>query len=373
MKKLLILDRDGVIVREPDDYQVDSFDKLEFMPNVFQSLAKICKDLDYTLLMITNQDGLGTNSFPEETFWPVQNFIVKSLASEGVIFKDIFIDRSFAHEKKDTRKPGTALLKDYLNAFDMENSFVVGDRLSDILLAQNLGCQGILIRDGEMDYSELDKEHIRELTITPYKVSGWEEIYSILTPNRRIHVHRKTKETEIKILLDPDQNAGAKISTGLGFFDHMLEQIAMHGNLYLEITCAGDLHIDEHHTIEDTALALGEAFSLAIGDKKGLARYGFSLPMDDVFATVAIDFGGRNWLNWNAEFKREKIGDMPTEMFFHFFKSFTDTAKCNLYIESVGGNEHHKIEGIFKAFARSIKQAIKREGTGQIPSTKGVL
>ena len=374
MKKILFLDRDGVIVKEPEDYQVDDFKKLAFLPNLFQSLSKIAKELDYSIVMITNQDGLGTDSFPEENFWPIQNFIIDSLALEGVTFENVFIDKTFAKDQANTRKPNTGLLTDYMDgSVDLENSFVVGDRLSDMLLAQNLGAKGILIRDGQMDYQALDKPWIKKLNIEPHVVKDWSEIYQVLKPNRRVEVIRKTKETDIKIILDLDGNQYAKINTGLGFFDHMLEQLPMHGFFHLEIETKGDLHIDEHHTIEDTALALGEAFLKALGNKKGVERYGFTLPMDDVLSTVAIDFSGRNWLNWKADFKREKIGDMPTEMFFHFFKSFTDTAKCNLFVQSEGDNEHHKIEGIFKAFARSIKQAIQQSNKNYIPSTKGVL
>ncbi|MEL6986860.1 MAG: bifunctional histidinol-phosphatase/imidazoleglycerol-phosphate dehydratase HisB [Bacteroidota bacterium] len=374
MKKVFFIDRDGVLIKEPEDYQIDSFEKLVFMPKMILSLAKIAKELDYTLVMITNQDGLGTDSFPEKTFWPVHNFLIETLKGEGILFENIFIDRTFAHENADTRKPKTGLLTDYFNGdYDLANSYVIGDRLSDIILAQNLGANGILIRDGAMDYNELDKQWNNQLTADFSKVKSWEEVYDVLKPSRKGTVHRVTKETDIKILLDLDGDRNAKISTGLGFFDHMLEQLPMHGFFKLEVETKGDLHIDEHHTIEDTALALGEAFNLALGNKKGIERYGFTLPMDDVIATVAIDFSGRNWLNWNVEFKREKIGDMPTEMFYHFFKSFTDTAKCNLYIHAEGNNEHHKIEGIFKAFARSIKQGIQKSNSNEIPSTKGIL
>ena len=374
MKKVLFLDRDGIIVKEPEDYQVDAFSKLEFLPNVFQCLSRIVADLDYELVMITNQDGLGTDSFPGGDFWPVQNFIVQSLANEGVEFDEIYIDKTFAKDNAPTRKPNTGLLTKYKDGeYDLENSFVVGDRLSDMLLAQNLGTKGILLRDGLMDYASLDEQWLDQLKFVYSSVKNWKEIFDILKPQRAVEVIRKTKETDIRIFLNLDGRQYAKINTGLGFFDHMLEQIPMHGYFHLEVETKGDLHIDEHHTIEDTALALGEAFLKALGDKRGVERYGFTLPMDDVLSTVAIDFSGRNWLNWKAEFKREKIGDMPTEMFYHFFKSFTDTAKCNLFIQSEGDNEHHKIEGIFKALARSIKQAIQQSNANYIPSTKGVL
>jgi len=374
MKKVLFLDRDGIIIKEPKDYQVDDFSKLEFLPNLFQSIAKIANDLDYTLVMITNQDGLGTDSFPEDKFWPIQNFIVQSLENEGVLFEDIYIDKTFAKDNSATRKPKTGLLSKYIDgSYDLKSSIVIGDRLSDMLLAQNLGAKGILLRDGIMNYEMLDKEWLDQLKISYQSVKDWTELFDILKPQRAVEVIRKTKETNIRVYLNLDGQQYAKINTGLGFFDHMLEQLPMHGYFHLEVETKGDLHIDEHHTIEDTALALGEAFLKALGDKRGVERYGFTLPMDDVLATVAIDFSGRNWLNWKADFKREQIGDMPTEMFYHFFKSFTDTAKCNLFIQSEGDNEHHKIEGIFKALARSIKQAIKQSNSNYIPSTKGVL
>ena len=362
-KKVLFIDRDGTLVIEPPvDYQLDSLEKLEFYPRVFQYLSKIAQELDYLLVMVTNQDGLGTDSFPESTFWPAHNKMMQAFENEGIKFDEVLIDKSFPHENLPTRKPGTALLTHYLKGnFDLENSFVIGDRKTDIELAQNLGCKGIFLSN------EKDENAI-------LNTNSWEEIYTFLSSQPRIgKVSRNTNETKINIEVNLDGKGNAKISTGLGFFDHMLEQIAKHGNMDLDIEVKGDLHIDEHHTIEDVAIALGEAFVVALRSKKGIERYGFLLPMDDCLAQVAIDFGGRPWLVWEANFKREKIGEMPTEMFMHFFKSFADNAKCNLNIKAEGDNEHHKIEAIFKAFAKAIKMAVSKTNNFQIPSTKGVL
>jgi imidazoleglycerol-phosphate dehydratase / histidinol-phosphatase len=363
MKKVLFIDRDGTLVIEPPiDYQLDSFEKLEFYPKVFQFLSKIAKELDYELVMVTNQDGLGTSSFPENTFWAVQNFIIKSFENEGVKFSEILIDKSFPHENLPSRKPGIAMLLHYMKGnYDLENSFVIGDRTTDVQLAKNLGSKSIFI--GKETNIDAD-----------FTTTLWADIYTFLSAKPRTSkVSRVTNETNISITLNLDGQGKSSINTGLGFFDHMLEQIAKHGNLDLKVEVKGDLHIDEHHTIEDVALALGEAFLKALGSKKGINRYGFLLPMDDCLAQIAIDFGGRPWLVWEAEFKREKIGEMPTEMFFHFFKSFSDTAKCNLNIKADGDNEHHKIEAIFKAFAKSIKMAIAKTGDFSIPSTKGTI
>ncbi|MDI9337227.1 MAG: bifunctional histidinol-phosphatase/imidazoleglycerol-phosphate dehydratase HisB [Alphaproteobacteria bacterium] len=363
MKKILFIDRDGTLVIEPPiDFQIDSLEKLEFYPGVFQYLARIVKELDYMLVMVTNQDGMGTNSFPEASFWTPQHKIIQAFKNEGIFFNEVLIDTSFAHENLPTRKPGIAMLKHYLNGpYDIANSYVIGDRVTDLQLAQNLNCQAIFI----------SKEAHNEATLT---TTSWEDIYNFLKAQpRQAIVIRNTNETHIKVDLNLDGSGKAHIATGLGFFDHMLEQIAKHGHIDLNIHIQGDLHIDEHHTIEDLAITLGQAFLEALGTKKGIERYGFLLPMDDCLAQVAIDFGGRPWLVWDAEFHREKIGDMPTEMFKHFFKSFSDTAKCNLNIKAEGTNEHHKIEAIFKAFAKSIKMAINHTNTFSIPSTKGSL
>lgn len=368
-KKILFIDRDGTIIAEPPvTFQIDSFEKLQFLPGVISSLRKIATELDYELVMVTNQDGLGTDSFPENTFWPVHNLMLKTLEGENIRFENICIDRSFPEENLPTRKPGTGMLTKYFSEdYDLKNSFVIGDRITDVKLAQNLGAKAIFIRN--YDSPEGWEDKIALVT------ESWEAIYNFLKSPQRIAKHeRVTKETNIKIEINLDGKGEANISTGLSFFDHMLEQIARHGNLELTIAAKGDLHIDEHHTIEDTAITLGETFAKALGDKRGIERYGFCLPMDDCLAQVAIDFGGRPWLVWEAEFKREKIGDMPTELFFHFFKSFSDACKCNLNIKAEGTNEHHKIEAIFKAFAKAIKFAVKRDpGNDQLPSTKGVL
>ena len=365
MKKVLFIDRDGTLIFEPEDFQVDSFEKLEFLPQVLTFLGKIARETDYELVMVTNQDGLGTASFPEESFFAVHNFLLRTLASEGIVFSEICIDRSFAHENKRTRKPQIGMLERYFSAdYDLANSFVIGDRETDVQLARNLGAKAIFIKNPNFDLAE--KEDV-------FAAENWREIYEFLKlPPRKIVHRRTTKETDITVELNLDGAGKAEISTGISFFDHMLEQIARHGKLDLKITANGDLEIDEHHTIEDAAIALGEAFSLCLTDKRGMERYGFTLPMDDCLAQVAVDFGGRNWCVWEAEFKREMIGKMPTEMFFHFFKSFSDKAQCNLNIKAEGTNEHHKIEAIFKAFAKAVKMAVRRDvSSDALPSTKG--
>lgn len=377
LKKVLFIDRDGTMIKEPADEQIDAFEKLEFYPKAFTFLGKIAKELDYELVMITNQDGLGTASFPEDTFWPVQNFIIKSFEGEGVVFDKVFLDRTFPHENAATRKPRTGLLTEYFSeAYDLANSFVIGDRLTDIELAKNLGARGIFINDetnlgaGEITVKRKELDNYIAL-----ESNDWEKIYEFLKLDNRVsETHRKTNETDIHIKLNLDGTGKGTINTGLDFFDHMLDQLARHGQMDLDIKVKGDLEIDEHHTIEDTAIALGEVFHKALGNKLGMERYGFCLPMDDCLAQVAIDFGGRNWLVWDADFKREMIGKMPTEMFYHFFKSFTDGAKANLNIKAEGINEHHKIEAIFKAFAKAIKMAVKRDVEKMVlPSTKGML
>ena len=362
-KKVLFIDRDGTIIREPEDFQIDAFEKLEFLPNVINSLSKIAKELSYELVMVSNQDGLGTDSFPEETFWPVQNFIINTLKNEGVEFSEIHIDSSFENENKPTRKPGVGMLQKYIYGnYDLANSFVIGDRKTDVQLAENLGSKSIFI-----------SEEIN--SAATFVTMDWNEIYDFLKSIPRIgKVKRETLETSINIELNLDGKGNSEINTGLPFFDHMLQQIAKHGNLDLKIQVNGDLEIDEHHTVEDTAIALGDAFLQALGDKKAISRYGFLLPMDDCLAQVAVDFGGRPWLVWNAEFKREKIGELPTEMFYHFFKSFSDSAKCNLNISVEGENEHHKIESIFKAFAKVLRNAVAQTDQNfNLPSTKGTL
>ena len=378
MKKVLFIDRDGTIVLEPENLQLDSLDKLEFYPKAFQYLAKIANELHYELAMVTNQDGLGTDSFPEDTFWPTQNFILKAFENEGVVFDEIFVDRSFPEENAPTRKPRTGMLTKYLNnpEYDLENSFVLGDRLTDVELAKNLGAKAIFMNDtdgaGSNEISS-KREELNETIVL--QTMDWKKIYEFLKLEARsASITRKTNETDIYINLNLDGTGKSKIDTGIAFFDHMLDQISRHGQMDLEITVKGDLEVDEHHTIEDTAIALGEVFAKALGNKLGIERYGFCLPMDDCLAQAAIDFGGRNWLIWETEFKREMVGKMPTEMFYHFFKSFTDGAKANLNIKAEGINEHHKIEAIFKAFAKAIKVAVKRDTEKMIlPSTKGML
>ena len=377
MKKVLFIDRDGTLAIEPPvDYQLDSFEKLEFYPKVFQYLGKIAKELDFELVMVTNQDGLGTSSFPEATFWPVHNFLVKTFEKEGIVFTEQIIDRTFARDNAPTRKPNTGLLSHYISSsYDLENSFVIGDRMTDIELAKNLGARGIFINNDNIEGTD-------ELTVTEDELENyialetkdWSAIYEFLKAKDRTgSISRNTNETKIDITLNLDGTGKSNIYTGIAFFDHMLDQIARHGQMDIDLKVIGDLEVDEHHTIEDTALALGEAYAKALGDKKGIYRYGFLLPMDDALAQVAIDFGGRPWLVWEPSFKREMIGEMPTEMFMHFFKSFSDGAKCNLNIKAEGDNEHHKIESIFKAFAKAIKMAIRQTNDYSIPSTKGVL
>ncbi|WP_100611575.1 bifunctional histidinol-phosphatase/imidazoleglycerol-phosphate dehydratase HisB [Confluentibacter lentus] len=377
MKKVLFIDRDGTIIKEPGDEQIDSFEKLEFYPKVFQYLGKIAKELDYEIVMITNQDGLGTSSFPENNFWPVHNFIIKCFEDEGVVFSEQFIDRTFAKDNAPTRKPNTGLLTKYFSeAYDLENSFVIGDRLTDVELAKNLGAKGIYINDNtHLGTNEITVKREELDAYIALETNDWSKIYGFLKADDRSGgIIRNTNETKIAIQMNLDGTGKSKIDTGIAFFDHMLDQIARHGQLDLTIKVEGDLEVDEHHTIEDTAIALGELFHNVLGNKLGIERYGFCLPMDDCLAQAAIDFGGRNWLVWEAEFKREMVGKMPTEMFYHFFKSFTDGAKCNLNIKAEGTNEHHKIEAIFKAFAKAIKMAVKRDIEKMIlPSTKGML
>lgn len=365
MKRILFIDRDGTIIHEPaNDHQVDSLEKLQFIPKVIRSLYAIVKNTDYVLVMVTNQDGMGTKSYPEDTFWPAHNKMLEILKNEGIEFKAIHIDTSFPHEKSNNRKPGIGMLQEYLRGeYDLKHSFVIGDRLTDVELAENLGAKSILFGGLESDLADLC-------------TNDWDDIYHYLVfPDRKAIVQRKTKETDISVEVNLDGKGNSDISTGLRFFDHMLEQIAKHGLCDLHISVQGDLEVDEHHTIEDTAIALGEAFDNALGNKKGISRYGFLLPMDDALSQVAIDFGGRSWIVWEVEFKREKIGDVPTEMFYHFFKSFSDSCKCNLNIKAEGKNEHHIIESVFKAFARAIKMAVRRneEEMDHVPSTKGML
>jgi imidazoleglycerol-phosphate dehydratase/histidinol-phosphatase len=377
MKKVLFIDRDGTLILEPEDEQIDSFQKLKFYPKALFYLSKIAAELDYTLVMVTNQDGLGTDSHPEDNFWPVHNFILDTFEQEGVHFEEVIIDKTFAHENAITRKPNTGLLTHFFSQdYDLVNSYVIGDRLNDVILAKNLGAKAIWLRNNDLlGMNELLEKAEDLSACIGLQTQNWVDIYTLLRAGSRVIEHeRNTNETKISIKIDLDGTGKANISTGLHFFDHMLDQIARHGSIDLDIITKGDLHIDEHHTIEDTGIALGEAFAKAIGNKLGLERYGFCLPMDDCLAQAAIDFGGRAWIVWDAEFKREKVGDMPTEMFYHFFKSFTDAAKCNLNIKAEGENEHHKIEAIFKAFAKAIKMAIKRDPEKLVlPSTKGVL
>ena len=376
MKPILFIDRDGVILEEPSsDYQIDSIDKTRFVKGAITHLHKIATEFGYYKVMITNQDGLGTASFPTEHFEPSQKLMLDTLEKEGFVFDEIHIDKSFEKDKAPTRKPGTALLQHLMsnNSFDVQNSFVIGDRWSDIALAKNMGCKAIYLKSGNHSLSDNQQKELKDSIA--FEADSWASIYSFLKLGLRQVTHqRHTQETKIKIDLNLDGSGKASIETGVGFFDHMLEQIARHGSLDLSIQCIGDLHIDEHHTIEDVGICLGEAFAKGLSDKRGMERYGFSLPMDEASAQVLIDFGGRNWIVWEASFTREKIGEMPTEMFFHFFKSFSDAAKCNLHISCQGDNEHHKIEAIFKAFAKAIKMAVRRDPhSQQLPSTKGVL
>ncbi len=362
-KKYLFIDRDGTLVIEPPiNKQLDNLEKLEFYPGVFQWLGKIVREIDYELVMVTNQDGLGTDSFAEETFWPAHNKMLQAFANEGITFSEILIDKSFAEENLHTRKPGTGMLTHYMKGIaDMEQSFVIGDRVTDIQLAENLGCKSILLNNDKIGASG-------------FHAQSWKDIYQFLSVNaRKAIIERTTSETKIIVEVNLDGNGNAVINSGIGFFDHMLNQIARHANIDLNIEVSGDLEIDEHHTIEDVAICLGLAIDKALGSKKSIERYGFLLPMDDCLAQVAIDFSGRPWLVWDATFTREKLGEMPAEMFMHFFKSFSDNARCNLNIKAEGSNEHHKIEAIFKAFAKAMKMAISKTNDGSIPSTKGIL
>ena len=378
MKKVLFIDRDGTLIKEyPPTYQIDSWEKLEFYPYAFTYMRKIAEELDYELVMVSNQDGLGTNTFPEKDFLPIHKHILTSFENEGVHFSAVHIDRSRPEDNLPTRKPGTGMLLDYLkeDKYDIKNSYVIGDRITDVQLAKNLGCKAIWINN-HPGLGGAEVKDINELKDSvALETTNWKDIYEFLKLGERVVLHtRATSETQITVELNLDGKGKANIHTGVGFFDHMLDQIARHGMIDLTVEAKGDLHIDEHHTIEDTGITLGEAFAKALGNKKGIERYGFALPMDEAEAKVLIDFGGRNWIVWNADFSREKIGDMPTEMFFHFFKSFSDAAKCNLNIECRGENEHHKIEAIFKAFAKAIKMAVKRDPLkNYLPSTKGVL
>ena len=372
MKKVLFIDRDGTLIIEPPvDFQVDSLQKLEFYPKVLRNLHFIRRKLDFEFVIATNQDGLGTKSFPEKDFWLPQNKMIQTFAGEGIIFDDVLIDSSFPEDNAPTRKPRTGMFEKYmLGEYDLKKSFVIGDRLTDIELAKNIGCKGILLNDDKLldDAPELKETCVLATTdwdcITDYLYAG----------GRTSLVHRKTNETDIYVSINLDGKGNSEISTGIGFFDHLLDQIGKHSGIDLVIKAKGDLHVDEHHTVEDVAIALGEALFKALGDKRGIERYGFCLPMDDCLCSVALDFGGRPWLVWNVEYRREKVGDMPTEMFVHFFKSLADAAKMNLNIKAEGDNEHHKIEGTFKALARAIKMAIKRDiNHFDLPSTKGVI
>ena len=375
MKRVLFIDRDGTLVVEPPvDYQLDSLEKLEFRPRVFQSLAYVAARLDFEWVMVTNQDGMGTPSFPAETFWPAQHKIIQALANEGIRFDEVCIDTSLPEEQRPTRKPGTAMLTRYTTGdYDLAHSYVIGDRLTDVQLAANLGCRAIYFAPAATGVAEVEAAGLA--SVCEAVTDDWWQVAQILCGGtRRVSLSRRTAETDIQVSLNLDGTGCTQIHTGLGFFDHMLDQLGRHSGVDLRVDVADDLQVDEHHTIEDTALVLGEAFARALGDKRGIARYGFSLPMDDALCRVALDFGGRPWLVWKARFRREKIGDMPTEMFLHFFKSFSDAARMNLHIEAVGANEHHKIEGIFKAFARALKMAVKRDVTDStLPSTKGSL
>ncbi|RAV29102.1 bifunctional histidinol-phosphatase/imidazoleglycerol-phosphate dehydratase HisB [Sinomicrobium soli] len=377
MKKVLFIDRDGTLIKEPEDEQIDAFEKLEFYPGMFTWMGRIARELDYELVMVTNQDGLGTDAFPEDTFWPVHNLVLKSLENEGIVFDRIFIDRSFPEENSPDRKPETGLLTPYFSEeYDLENSLVIGDRLTDVELAKNLGARAVFINNNtRLGTGEVTAGAEELQACIALETDNWKAIYEFLKLERRTaSVERKTNETDIKIDLNLDGTGKSDITTGIAFFDHMLDQLARHGQMDLFIRVEGDLEVDEHHTIEDTAIALGEAFRKALGNKLGIERYGFCLPMDDCLAQVAIDFGGRNWLVWDAEFRREMIGKMPTEMFYHFFKSFTDGAGANLNVKAEGQNEHHKIEAVFKAFAKAVKMAVKRDVEKMVlPTTKGMI
>ncbi len=376
-KKVLFIDRDGTLIKEPADEQIDAFEKLEFYPKALFYLSKIAAELDFEWVMVSNQDGLGTASFPEGTFWPVHNFVLKTFENEGVKFDEVLIDRTFPKDNAPTRKPKTGMLTRYFSAdYDLENSFVIGDRLTDVELAKNLNAKAIFINNQtNLGMDEVSAEHTELQRFIALETDNWEQIYTFLKlQTREAELHRKTNETDIYIKLNLDGSGKSDIQTGIDFFDHMLDQLARHGQMDLDIRVKGDLQVDEHHTVEDTAIALGEVFGRALGNKLGIERYGFCLPMDDCLAQVAIDFGGRNWLVWDAVFKREMIGKMPTEMFYHFFKSFSDGAKANLNIKAEGTNEHHKIEAIFKAFAKAIKAAVKRDAEKMVlPTTKGII
>ena len=375
MKKILFIDRDGTLINEPKDFQVDSFEKLSFKKSVLKYLSKISEELDFDLVMVTNQDGLGTKSFPEKEFWAVQNFIIKTLENEGIYFKEILIDRTFPDENANTRKPNTGLIEKYLvdKNININESFVIGDRITDLEFAQNIGCKGILVNDLKTTDHLKSGSNIDENSM--FSFQDWKSIYNFLKLEcRTISFTRKTSETNIKISLNLDGTGNSSIDTGIKFFDHMLDQLCKHSGIDINLSVKGDLDVDEHHTIEDTAIALGKGFKKVLKDKMGIERYGFCLPMDDSLATVSLDFGGRSWLVWDVSFKREMIGKMPTEMFIHFFKSFSDESKSNLNIKAVGDNEHHKIESIFKAFAKAIKMAVKRDPDKMVlPTTKGIL
>jgi imidazoleglycerol-phosphate dehydratase/histidinol-phosphatase len=379
MKRILFIDRDGTLIKEsPPTYQIDDFSKLEFYPGMFEFMGRIAREMDYELVMVTNQDGLGGPEFPESKFWPVQDFVMQSLSNEGIRFSAVHIDKSFPSDHSSSRKPGTGMLIAYLNndQYDIPGSFVIGDRITDVQLAKNLGCRAIWLKqDADLGGKEI-KDTVNELEqVVALETIHWSAVYSYLKSGLRQVLHeRNTRETKIRIELNIDGNGKADIHSGLAFFDHMLDQIARHGRMDLKLSVQGDLHIDEHHTIEDTGIALGEAMAKALTDKRGMERYGFALPMDDADAQVLLDFGGRSWLVWNAFFRREKVGDMPTEMFFHFFKSFSDAAACNLNITCHGENEHHKIEAIFKAFAKAVRMAVKRDPlSDHLPTTKGII
>lgn len=377
--RLLFIDRDGTLIQEPPDHQIDDFSKLSFVPGMLQYLPRIARELDFLLVMVTNQDGLGTDRFPEERFWPIQHFLIRTLENEGVHFTDILIDRSLPEQKLPTRKPGTGMVTKYLESgkYDLKHSFVIGDRITDVQFAHNMGCQAIWLNRGdELGAGELSSAQREKLAQgVALETTSWKKIYEWLKLGQRTaERHRVTNETDVYVRLNLDGSGKADIATGLGFFDHMLHQLARHGGIDLTVHVRGDLHVDEHHTIEDTAIALGEAIYEALGNKLGIERYGFCLPMDDALAQVAVDLGGRSWLVWQVTFHREKIGDVPTEMFMHFFKSLSDAARCNVHIQASGENEHHKIEAIFKAFAKALKMAVRRDADQpQLPTTKGML
>ncbi len=373
MKRALFIDRDGTLIVEPGDQQIDTLEKLEYLPGVFRNMYFIRKNLSYELVMVSNQDGLGTDAYPEADFIKVQDKLLTAFSNEGVTFDEILIDKSWPHENKPTRKPGIGMLTRYLDgSYDLNGSFVIGDRLTDVEMAHRMGAKAILINDGSLRQALENAPYAGSCVLVTL---DWDAIYAcVAAPERSATIERNTRETEIKIQLHLDGTGKTDISTGLHFFDHMLDQIGRHSGCDLTVKVKGDLHVDEHHTVEDTAIALGEAFGKALGDKKGIERYGFYLPMDESLASVAIDFGGRPWLVWSATFNRERVGDVPTELFYHFFKSFSDAARCNLNVKVEGDNEHHKIEAIFKAFARAIRMAVRKDAFNfELPSTKGVL